>query len=193
MIQNELLSKIKNGGQAELGLIYEEYRLEFIQWIMKEYHCSIDDSKDIYQVTILIFYDNVRQGKLERLVSSVKTYLYGIGKNIALETIRKQNKNTPIDQEKWFKEFLIDETEITLEEDKAQAVKNALLKLGEPCRQLIELFYYERKTMEDIATQLDYKNAETAKNQKCKCMARLRKIVEREFTKLTTAISHEQQ
>ena len=83
-IQNEIIQKIRSGGQTELGSIYEEYRTEFLQWITKEYDCSMDDGKDIYQLTILIFYDNIKKGKLEHLVSSVKTYLFGIGKNLAL-------------------------------------------------------------------------------------------------------------
>ena len=63
MADDQIIAKIRNGGQAELAVIYEEYRAEFIHWIIREYHCSMDDSKDIYQLTILIFYDNVRSGK----------------------------------------------------------------------------------------------------------------------------------
>ena len=103
MIQNEIITKIKSGGHTELGMVYEEYRTEFLKWITKEYECSDDDSKDIYQLTILIFYDNVRTGKLERLVSSVKTYLFGIGKNIVMENRRKANRQIPIDHERWLK------------------------------------------------------------------------------------------
>jgi hypothetical protein len=38
---------------------------------------------------------------------------------------------------------------------------------------------------------LDYKNPETAKNQKCKCMARLRKIFEQESVNNSIVINHE--
>ena len=34
MTQDEIITKIKNGGQAELGVVYETYREEFLHWIM---------------------------------------------------------------------------------------------------------------------------------------------------------------
>ncbi|HEY5751233.1 MAG TPA: sigma-70 family RNA polymerase sigma factor [Chryseolinea sp.] len=190
MIQNEIIKKIRSGGQTELGLVYAEYREEFLRWITKEYHCSDDDSKDIYQLTILIFYDNIKQGKLETLVSSVKTYLFGIGKNIVKEYIRKEKRYTPINQEKWLKEYLVEEQTQAPDEHAFDVAGIALAKLGNPCRRLIEMFYYEKKSMPEISEALQYKNAETAKNQKCKCMARLRKIFEEELSRTQKVINH---
>ncbi|MGC1243019.1 MAG: sigma-70 family RNA polymerase sigma factor [Chryseosolibacter sp.] len=180
MSDDHIIALIRSGGQPELGMVYEKYRIEFIHWITKEFHCSEDDSKDIYQLTILIFYDNIKSGKLEHLVSSVKTYLFGIGKNVARDNMRKSRRNTPINQEKWLKEFLVDEADEPVDESLFMMARNALMALGEPCRQLVEMYYYERRSMEEISERLNYKNADTAKNQKCKCMARLRKLFERE-------------
>ena len=185
MSDNHIIEKIRLGGQSELGNVYEAYRTEFIQWIAREYHCSDDDSKDIYQLSILIFYDNVKSGKLEHLVSSIKTYLFGIGKNVAKENMRKARRNTSINQEKWLKEYMVDEQDAPLEEELFATAKRALEKLGQPCQRLVELFYYEKKSMDDISVMMNYKNAETAKNQKCKCMARLRKLFEQETNKAT--------
>jgi RNA polymerase sigma-70 factor (ECF subfamily) len=185
MSENQIIERIRQGGQSELGMIYESYRTEFLQWISKEYHCSEDDSKDIFQLTILIFYDNVKSGKLEHLVSSIKTYLFAIGKNVAKENMRKARRTTPINQEKWLKEHLIDEPDSRIEDDAFIIAKKALEQLGQPCQKLVELFYYEKKSMDEISVRLNYKNAETAKNQKCKCMARLRKLFEQMTTQAT--------
>jgi RNA polymerase sigma-70 factor (ECF subfamily) len=190
-VQSEIIQKIRSGGQTELGMIYEEYRKEFLQWITKEYECSSDDSKDIYQLAILIFYDNIKKGKLEHLVSSVKTYLFGIGKNIAKDNRRKEKKFTPINQEKWLKEYLIDEPDQVMDENTFNFAKKALEKLGQPCQRLIELFYYENKSMQEITEAMQYKNPETAKNQKCKCMARLRKLVDQEIEQNPNVVNHE--
>ena len=191
MNQDEIIKKIKSGGQTELGLVYEEYREEFLRWLVKEYNCSLDDSKDIYQLTILIFHDNIRLGKLEHLVSSVKTYLFGIGKNIVKENLRKEKRYIPLSKEKWLKENLIDEPTNKIDDALFDRAKNALSKLGQPCQRLIELFYYEKKSIPEITLAMNYKNPETAKNQKCKCMARLRKLFEEETEQNTFAINHE--
>jgi hypothetical protein len=54
MTQNEIIQKIKDGSQVELGLVYETYRKEFLHWIVKDDHCSSDDSQDIYQLFSMI-------------------------------------------------------------------------------------------------------------------------------------------
>jgi RNA polymerase sigma-70 factor (ECF subfamily) len=190
-IQSEIIQKIRSGGQTELGMIYEEYRSEFLQWITKEYQCSMDDGKDMYQLAILIFYDNIKKGKLEHLVSSVKTYLFGIGKNLAKDNMRKEKKNIPINQEKWIKEYLIDEPDERMDERVFTYAKIALEKLGQPCQRLIELFYYENKNIQEITEAMQYKNPDTAKNQKCKCMARLRKLVDQEIERNSNVVNHE--
>ena len=189
--QSEIIQKIRSGGQTELGMIYEEYRSEFLQWITKEYACSMDDGKDMYQLAILIFYDNIKRGKLEHLVSSVKTYLFGIGKNLAKDNMRKEKKFIPINQEKWIKEYLIDEPDQPIDDKIFALAKIALQKLGQPCQRLIELFYYENKNMQEITEAMQYKNPETAKNQKCKCMARLRKLVDQEIQMNPNVVNHE--
>jgi RNA polymerase sigma-70 factor (ECF subfamily) len=191
MSQDEIIQKIKSGGRTELGLIYEEYREEFLRWVVKEFKCSLDDGKDFYQLTILIFHDNIKQGKLEHLVSSVKTYLFGIGKNIVKENFRKEKRFTPISKEKWLKDALIDEPSNTIEDAVFEKARNALGKLGQPCQRLIELFYYEKKSIPEITLEMNYKNPETAKNQKCKCMARLRKLFEQENEQNTFTLNHE--
>jgi len=191
MSQDDLLTTIRTQGEGALAAVYENYRDEFLLWMVREFKISMDDSKDIYQLTILIFYDNVRTGKLQHLVSSVKTYLFGIGKNIAREKQRKEKRFIPIDQEKWLKEFLIDEPTERLDDDLFSRAKVALEKLGQPCQRIVELFYFEKKNMTEISDTLGYKNPDTAKNQKCKCMARLRKLFLEEIPTQSTTLDHE--
>lgn len=181
MPTEDIIERIKFGDQSELKKIYEQYRKEFLSWIIKEYNCSEEDGKDIYQLAILVFYDNIRQGKLQYLVSTAKTYLFGVAKNIYMQQLRKAKKLSSIDQEKWIKNHVAevddedDNTDLLLEK-----ARNALSKLGSPCQQVIKMFYYEKKSMEELTQILGYKNAETAKNQKCKCMKRLRRLFNEE-------------
>ena len=52
----------------------------------------------------------------------------------------------------------------------------AISNLGEPCKSLLEAYYLQKRSMLEIATSFGYTNAETAKNQKYKCLMRLKKI-----------------
>jgi DNA-directed RNA polymerase specialized sigma subunit len=51
----------------------------------------------------------------------------------------------------------------------------SLQKLGENCQRILRLFYFEKKSMEVIAQEMEYTNAENAKNQKYKCLQQLKK------------------
>ena len=183
MSENEILKRIQNDDQRDLGLIYEKYRAEFLNWTVKRFHCSLEDSKDIYQITILIFYDNVKNGKLKSLASSIKTYLFAIGKNVAREHLRKSGGNTRSYDVHLFRQYPQQEEDDQVDESFFEAASNAVARLTEPGRQLIELYYYDKKTMGEISELLRYKNADTVKNQKCKIMVRLRKLFHDEIKK----------
>jgi DNA-directed RNA polymerase specialized sigma24 family protein len=57
-----------------------------------------------------------------------------------------------------------------------QAMDRAISSLGEPCKSLLEAYYLDRKNMLEIAQSFGYTNADNAKNQKYKCLMRLKKI-----------------
>jgi len=55
-------------------------------------------------------------------------------------------------------------------------MENALNKIGEPCKSLLEAYYLQKKSMPEIAEFFGYTNADNAKTQKYKCLVRLKKI-----------------
>jgi len=57
-----------------------------------------------------------------------------------------------------------------------QVMEKALLSLGEPCKSLLEAFYLQKRNMTEIAGSFGYTNADNAKNQKYKCLMRLKKL-----------------
>jgi DNA-directed RNA polymerase specialized sigma subunit len=72
---------------------------------------------------------------------------------------------------------LEDEREAMDEREKQyQVMRRALIQLGEPCRTLMEDFFVHSLTMQEITNKMGYTNADNAKNQKYKCLMRLKKI-----------------
>jgi len=55
-------------------------------------------------------------------------------------------------------------------------MERAMNGLGEPCKSLLEAFYLQKKSMQEIAGSFGYTNSENAKNQKYKCLVRLKKL-----------------
>lgn len=167
-----IIEQIKERGQSALGEVYMLYRREFLNWASKQFNVNTDDAKDAYQQAIIIFYENVMGGKLENLQSSEKTYLFAIGKNKLRENLRMLSKHDDIDELDWQEE---QNEELATPEQTALALSSLKL-LGEPCQSLLEQFYFHRSSMNSIVLQFGYKNEDTAKSQKYKCLTRLRKI-----------------
>lgn len=166
---SNIVDELKQGGSAALEGVYVRYRVEFLQWMHGRLGCEAELAKDIYQQTILAFYENVQSGKLSTLTSQMKTYLFSIGRNKYYEAMREKGR-----QEK-AKDW--QEEQDSTSESLLQLVETCLEKLGEPCRTLLMQFYFHKRSMEQLTELFAYKNVDTAKNQKYKCLERLRKLV----------------
>lgn len=71
------------------------------------------------------------------------------------------------------------ETEVNEAEERELSFKRmgeSLHALGEPCRSIIEDFYIHNFSMELISEKFGYTSADNAKNQKYKCLQRLKKM-----------------
>ncbi len=181
MTDADLLHLVQSGDPSGLSFVYEKYRKEYINWIRRFSRCDPDDAIEYYQGAIVIFYENVMNGRLTQLQSSLKTYLFGVGKNLVLHEHRRTQRSLKVKAEFHLQRHLAGtEQEMVEEENDLALIHRCFERIGDPCHKLLQLFYFHQKNMEEISAELGYKNPETAKNQKYKCMERLRKLVEGE-------------
>ena len=170
------ISYIKENENQALKDIYTSHRASCLSWLKSTYSIEQEDAKEIFQSSIIILYDNVMTGKLVELTSGVKSYLYSIAKNKAREHLRKSGK--VVDGEKLqlvSNENGVEEKQIL--ESKINKVNETLQSMGDPCKSLLQLYYYKRISMSEIGDLMGYKNSDTVKNQKYKCIKRLQKLL----------------
>jgi DNA-directed RNA polymerase specialized sigma24 family protein len=67
-------------------------------------------------------------------------------------------------------------SEIEKRELEFSRMATSLDSLGQPCRSILEDFYIKDLTMDETAGKFGYTNADNAKNQKYKCLQRLKKL-----------------
>lgn len=175
-----IVSFQKNDGR-EIERFYNQYRKEFVTWAVKSFRCSYDEAIEIFQQSMIIFYENVRNGRIKNIESNSKTYLFAIGKNKIYEKLRAENRQDTLADSKIKDEIHYDEEEFENRENRLKAVEKSLEKLGDPCRHILQQFYYHKASMEDIAQNMNYKNAATVKNLKYKCLQRLKNILNDEL------------
>lgn len=154
--------------------IYREYKDEFLNWGKKNFIVQEDDLTDAFQDAVIVLYNNIRQEKLTKLESSLKTYLYGIGKNILHKKL--QGRRDLVFASEEFKEDIKIEIpeDLYSGEEMENKISSLLEEMNEPCKSILKHFYYDNFSMEEIAVILNYKNANTVKSQKMRCIKYLK-------------------
>ncbi len=136
---------------------------------------SEQEAKDVFQEAIIHFYERLQQVEFV-LTCKIKTYLYAVSRRLWLKRLAEQKKQVRIEEEDRFAGVDEEMTELESKEKYFQAMDKALNHLGEPCRTIVEDFYLHNLTMDEITEKFGYTNADNAKNQKYKCLQRLKRI-----------------
>ena len=172
------IALLKQDGNKALKDIYVAYRTECLSWLQKTYNIDQELAKDTFQLSIVLLYENVISGKLTDAKSSLKSYLFGIAKNKVRDLIKSE-----ISYEKSKKIAVLKESLVDNIHDKNQlnelltVIRSALTNLGEPCKTILEAFYFERKSYNEIAQIVGHGQAGTTKSKKHKCLKRLQKVI----------------
>ena len=173
--EKALLQGLARSDKKAIETIYRE-NYNMIQSLIINNSGSADDARDVFQEAMIVLYERVRSGSFE-LNCLIKTYVYSVSRRLWLKRLQQMNHYSQVTdnlQETVPVEDEIDENERINNE--FQAMAKAISSLGEPCKSLLEAYYLEKKNMQEIALSFGYTNADNAKNQKYKCLMRLKKI-----------------
>ncbi|MBL7749388.1 MAG: sigma-70 family RNA polymerase sigma factor [Chitinophagaceae bacterium] len=173
--EKALLEGLANSDKKAVEAIYRD-NYNVIQALIINNNGSADDARDIFQEAMIVLYEKARSGTFE-LNCQIKTFIYSICRRLWLKRLQQQNRfSAPGDS---MEPVVPVEDELEDHERKDaefEMMDNAISHLGEPCKSLIEAYYLQKKTMQEIAASFGYTNADNAKNQKYKCLMRLKKI-----------------
>jgi len=173
--EQALLEGLAASDRKAVETLYRD-NFNMVQTLIINNNGSSDDAKDIFQEAMIVLYEKVRSGTFE-LNCQVKTFVYSVSRRLWLKRLQQQNRySSPGDSM---------ENVVAVEEDLEQheqrnaefdMMENAINHLGEPCKSLLEAYYLQKQNMQVIAANFGYTNADNAKNQKYKCLMRLKKI-----------------
>lgn len=137
----------------------------------------------IYNDAIIVLYENVQKPEFE-LSCAIQTYLNSTCCNTAKSVFRKEKrlfKTTDLDIENMDYDHSIEDTLEELEENNpymtaVRKALNVMQEKGGNCAEMLAMFFYQKASMEDIATHFSYTDASNAKNQKARCQKRLKDL-----------------
>ncbi len=139
---------------------------------------SEDQAKDIFQEAFVACWRNIKEDRF--LEGNVSGYLFTIAKNKWTDFLRSSEYKKTINTDS--QSFLtvveddpMPKEDILEEEKNKRAMQSALAQLGENCRSLLTMFYFERRSMEEISREMGMAPS-SARNQKYSCMEKLRSL-----------------
>ncbi len=178
---------------------YNRLHPEFLRRLTARYSgLSLYDAENLYQDTFIAIQENLMRGRIKE-DTSWSIYIMTIGMNLASHAWRQVGQTDSIDEQDSDDDDAPSKTARKVEDllktmpDDSDSVAfskdpEVLAVLGdelnhtpEPCNSIIKSYYFGGLSMDEIAEEIGYKNATTAKAKKNTCMNDL-------ILRLTTAL-----
>ena len=172
----EIIKGILNNENQAMDALYKTHYAMIFNLIVNNSGSS-QEAKDIYQEAIIIFYNNITSSDFS-LECKIKTYLYSVARRLWLNELKHKYKivGNINDFEEVIEIEESEELKILEKEKKLKLMNSCLNELGEPCSSILKEFYINKVSMTEIAEMMGYTNSDNAKNQKYKCLQRLKKL-----------------
>jgi len=169
-----LLKGFAHRDRKAVETIYKD-NFNLVQSLIINNNGSVDDAKDVFQEALIVLYEKLCTGRFE-LNCQVRTYLYSVSRRIWLKRLQQANRFSSGTEH--LETVRVDDDIQDHERRNAEfeMMDRAIGNLGEPCKSLLEAYYLQKRSMQEIAANFGYTNADNAKNQKYKCLMRLKKI-----------------
>ena len=174
---NETVALIKKNDAATLKQLYKTNFAKVKRYVQKN---SGDEqqAKDVYQEAFVAMWRNIKDNRFSaESETAINGYLFQIAKYKWLDQVRSARyKNTTfINREIEYDEPETEENEI--QNRKIKIIMDSISNLGERCKLLMKLFYFEQKPFKEIAEIMEMDEA-SARNAKYRCQEQLKKMTQ---------------
>ena len=175
-----LLARDERLTRAIVQFLYHQCQKPITRLVTRQ-HGDEDDANDLFQDVILIFLQNVWDGKYQlRSDTKVTTYIYGIAQTKWLRELELRKNRTARFERYDREQSMLPDTptpeQLYLNAEEVESAWAVFNQLGDRCRELLTAFYRDHLTMEQIAVELGLGTADNAKTRKYRCIQELKKL-----------------
>ncbi|SFF16336.1 RNA polymerase sigma factor [Spirosoma endophyticum] len=177
-----LLTKTAPLVDAIVRYLYDQCQLRVRRMVTRN-NGSDADADDLFQEVIVAFLQNIWDGKFQlRSTTRVTTYIYEIAHLMWLKELRKRasqdkrNERYSLHQSQEQPVAPNPEQELMSEEE-INSAKTKFERLNLKCQQVLKAFYFDKKSMKQIADELGLGTEDNAKTTKYRCIVALKKLM----------------
>jgi RNA polymerase sigma factor (sigma-70 family) len=163
-----ILDRIRKGDEEALVSLYQTNERQVSAFVTRNSGTQ-DDAEDMLQEALVILWERVQNGRYEH-TAKINTFVFATVRNMWLRRLARARREVATDMGS---DPTPDNNKSALDEmietEEATLVSSALNKLGDPCRKLLLLYYWEELSMDEIAGLMGFANADTVKSKKYQC------------------------
>ena len=202
MTDKEIIQSFLDNDQNGIRKVYYAWRKPFEQ-ALSHLLPNTDDMDDAYQEAIIRLQQHILTERLtpDNINKSLLAYFKTIGRYVALEIINQRNRGQQDTKTEEETPHIISDVNTTDSSDvdsddepieidrpfdpnesmdiqeRERIIRSLVEQLGAPCAPLLIGFLWENKSMSNLAQELGYSSADSAKTQKSKCMNKVKTFV----------------
>lgn len=173
MNEKEIFERICKGDEKALELLYQKYYRMMTKLVITNSGTE-EEARDVYQDALIVFWQKATSGNLV-LTSKMSTYIYSICQNLWRKELDRKKR---LSNEEKDTAVLLD----TDSNERERILAKCIDQLGETCKRVLMLYYFEEMSMQDIADKLGFANTDTAKTKKYKCKKKLDELVKAQYS-----------
>jgi RNA polymerase sigma factor (sigma-70 family) len=174
--QRILAGIFSNDLNAIIHQLYKQYSGMVIAYIISN-QGSQQDGEDVFQEALIAFINLVKSGKF-RGEASLQTTFVSIARNIWLN---EQKKRKSLDTRGKIYENTrqqeADPANLLLQREVSEQFLDLMSRLGDSCKSLLTMVYYENLSNREILERTHYENEQVIRNKKYKCMKELTDLI----------------
>lgn len=174
-----LIESLRSGkGMDEaIKAVYRDH-FESLSWFVLNNSGNRQDAEDIFQEVVVSFIELVQKNKF-RGESSVKTFLFSMNRHAWLNELKRRGRAElrELKYEKEQDKAEMDVSHLIMGKEANNQVMQLVEQLGEICKKILVMFYYENLSMKEILEGLEYGNEQVVRNKKHKCLKQLEQMI----------------
>lgn len=189
----EIVEAIRSGDLTARNRALKQLYLDSVttlkvKELVRTYNVTSTEAEDVLQEGIILLdqliLDEKFQGK-----SAIRTFLVGICRNLIRNEIKKNGRvltkavitdKEQLEQGDSPEDVILVQEKSEAERKREEVLQNLLAQLTDNCKAVLQLYYYQSKTMAQIATARNLKNANQAKKAASRCREQLRKLIRKQ-------------
>ena len=178
MISSRIIQQIKDNNNDEaLATLYKTAYPTIRNYILKN-NGNIESVKDVFQEAIIVLIETIRKNAFDES-KDINGFLFAVARNKWITSIRKEQSSSKYVEYKLSEKDSFSESshDILLKKELRTEMRLVLDKLKDNCQQIMEMYIYQNKSMDEIAEKLGYSSRDVVKTAHYKCKKKLREYI----------------